>query len=81
MTKRATPQQLQQKCDNFNEACPIGTTVIYESVKGDPMTRRETKTRSEAYVLSGHTAVVFVEDVAGCVALDHVEEIIRSAPR
>ena len=31
------------------------------------------RTRSDAYVLSGHTAVVFITGVSGCVALDAVE--------
>ena len=34
-----------------------------------------TKTRSEAWVLSGHTAVVMVEGVSGCVALEAVRPL------
>ncbi len=74
--------ELEAECIVWNHKHPIGTPVLYRSVTGykagetlrwpPPM---ETKTRSEAYVLSGHTAVVFVEGVAGCVALDACEVI------
>jgi hypothetical protein len=30
-------------------------------------------TRSEATMLGGHSAVIFLEGVAGCVSLSHVE--------
>lgn len=33
------------------------------------------KTRSSAFVLGGHTAVVQIADVPGCVALTHVEVV------
>lgn len=64
--------KLVNACSAFNAKNPIGTAVIYHSVIGKPA-GIETRTRSAAYVLSGHTAVVFVENVSGCVALDAVE--------
>jgi hypothetical protein len=38
---------------------------------------KTTRTRSAAYVLSGHTAVVFVDGVSGCVALDAVNPVTK----
>lgn len=60
---------LQTRCENWNKVFPVGTPVNYHSVIGESK-HISTKTRSEAFILSGHTAVVFVENVSGCVALD-----------
>lgn len=35
----------------------------------------ETVTRSEAQLLFGHTAVVWVEGISGCYSLSHVEAV------
>lgn len=55
---------------------PIGTRVRF---RHDDGTFEETKTRSAPQVLSGHTAVIWLEGRAACVALDRVE-VIRSSP-
>ena len=67
--KQETPSQLIQRCAAWNAAYPIGTEVEFHPVIG-AHAHRKTRTTSEAYVLSGHTAVVALEGVAGCVALD-----------
>lgn len=67
-----TQVQLERKVNQFNENCPPGTEVFYHPVIGDLESRR-TRVRAKAYVLSGHTAVCFVEGVSGCVALDALE--------
>ena len=63
----------------WNQRFPVGTRVHYWSVLPDARGRggkaKYTVTRSEAYVLSGHTAVVFVEGVSGCVALSHLDPL------
>jgi hypothetical protein len=72
MKKTRGPQtaaSLERRCMEWNAEFPIGTQVEYHPVINNPQ-HRVTKTRTGAYVLSGHTAVVFVEGVAGCVALD-----------
>lgn len=51
-----------------------GTPVIYESIKGDSSTRRQTKATSAAFVADSGIAVIFVEGVSGYVALDHITE-------
>ena len=62
-------QKLNWLCDTWNRLYPIGTEVKYHPVIGEPAHRLR-KTRGEAYVLSGHTAVVFLESESGCVALE-----------
>lgn len=65
--------ELLRLVDDWNEHHPVGTQVRYwKGVReGDG---RISRTRSRAQVLSGHTAVVWVEAEAGCIALSHVEE-------
>lgn len=75
--KQATPAELKRAVDAFNKKFPVGTEVLYRSSPGGPVLR--TKTRSEAEVLSGHTAVVWVDYVSGCVALDAVAAIDEPA--
>jgi hypothetical protein len=70
--RRKTPAELQKQCDIWNRACPIGTLVQYHPVIGEAAYRLR-KTSSPAQVLSGHTAVIWLEDERGCVALDAVE--------
>lgn len=61
-----------QKCaDEWNARHPEGTRVV---VRRDSGQRMETKTRSAAAVM-GHQAVVWVEGIAACYALSHVEAI------
>lgn len=75
-SKRTQPTaaSLERVCRGWNELYPIGTQVEYHPIIGDPE-HRITRTRSAAYVLSGHTAVVFVEGISGCVALEAVRAV------
>ena len=73
------PKALQRRCDRFNELHPVGAAVRYHPVIGEKK-HRETKTRSAARVLSGHSPVVWVEGEAGCVHLDAITvEKVREA--
>jgi hypothetical protein len=72
MKKQISPRQLQAAVQQFNEKFPVGTPVLYYPVIGGEKFI-ETKTREKAFVLSDHTACVFVENISGCVALDAVE--------
>lgn len=59
----------------FNALYPVGTAVDYFSCLADMRQGKfamRTKTRSPARVLSGHTAVVWIEGKGGAVALSHV---------
>jgi hypothetical protein len=60
---------LTERCRQWNASYPIGTTIEYHPIIGEPEHRIRT-TRSEAQVLSGHTAVVWLNGESGCVALD-----------
>jgi hypothetical protein len=69
--------ELEQIVARFNETHPVGTPVLYRSSPSSAAL--ETRTRAPASVLSGHTAVVFVDFVSGCVALDALE-VLPPAP-
>lgn len=58
--------------EHFNQAHPVGTEVRFWSGRREGEGRLS-KTRSEASLLGGHTAVVWVEDRPDCIALTHVE--------
>jgi hypothetical protein len=58
---------LQRTCDKFNAKHPIGTSGKLLKDGGKVM---ETVTRSAAQVLSGHSAVIWLEGVSGCYLLD-----------
>jgi hypothetical protein len=64
----------ERLADEFNEAHPIGTPVRYWTGwrEGDGKTG---VTRSEARVLGGHTAVVWVTGESSCIALTHVDAV------
>ena len=64
----------QKECDRFNARVPVGSLVEYSEVIGDPPLGRF-KTRTEAQVLSGHTAVVWLEGKSGCVCVEHCKVI------
>ena len=58
----------EREADEFNERFAVGDLVGYSEliVKLTPY-----RTRTEASVLSGHTAVVWLEGKAGCVCVSH----------
>lgn len=66
--KRKTEAQTKIAA-TFNKNAPIGTPVSYRTDLGKVV---ETKTRSEASVLGGHTAVVWLDGIAGCVSVERV---------
>lgn len=74
MTTRAERQaqataKLQAACDKFNAAHQVGAAV---SVELDSGAIRETFTTSEAQVLSGHSAVIWLDGISGCYDLERV---------
>jgi hypothetical protein len=64
----------QQGVDAFNAENRVGALVRFWTGEreGDGMVG---VTRSDAEVLSGHTGVVWIKGVSGCVALSHVQAI------
>lgn len=61
--------QLQAACDKFNASVPVGAAVLVLMDGGDV---RETITTSEAQVLSGHSAVIWLDGIRGCYDLERV---------
>lgn len=59
-------------CEQFNADHPVGTLVTYWTGMREGQ-GKASRTRSEASVLGGHTAVVWVEGHSACIALSHVE--------
>ncbi|MFF2502133.1 hypothetical protein ACFVTY_01870 [Streptomyces sp. NPDC058067] len=67
---------LHREAAEFNARYPVGTPVnAYPGCRPEygPGERIETVTRSRASVLSGHTAVVWVEGHSACIALSHID--------
>lgn len=69
------PAQLRHQCEMFNSRYPVGTTVAVRTDDGEALI---TTTRSKADVLSGHSAVIWVEGITGCYLLDRVSPIKSS---
>ncbi|MBP2230784.1 hypothetical protein J2847_004093 [Azospirillum agricola] len=69
MSRRPTLSQLQAQVEAWNADHPIGSPVV---VRLDTGETRHTITRSSAYVLSGHSAVIFLDGIRGCYLLDRV---------
>lgn len=70
---RSARDELQRKCDDFNAIWPVGQRVRVTKDDGSNIT---TTTRSQAQVLSGHTAVIWLTGIAGCYLLDRVLPLI-----
>ncbi|QGZ56704.1 hypothetical protein [Paraburkholderia acidiphila] len=63
------------EADAFNHRVKVGQFVDYRSHLPDgPITRY--RTRTEASVLSGHTAVVWLEGKSGCVCVSHCAPVV-----
>lgn len=62
-------------CKSFNDAHAIGTLVDYwrGAKEGEPSGRGATYT--EAQMMGGHTAVVWIEGCRGAISLSHVEVV------
>jgi hypothetical protein len=66
---RKSAAQLQAACNKFNTTHSVGSAVSVELDGGEV---RETITTSEAQVLSGHSAVIWLDGISGCYLLDRV---------
>lgn len=60
---------LQQQVDDFNARYRIGQAVTVRKDDGEGLA---TVTRSQAQVLSGHSAVIWLEGISGCYLLDRI---------
>jgi hypothetical protein len=80
---RPNPAALQRQCDDWNAHYPIGQAVTLQKDKFSASDIREgvsTVTRSKAEVLSGHSAVIWLEGISGCYLLDRVTPVTGGSP-
>ncbi len=63
------PEDLLKQVKAFNAANAVGTPV---NVGKDDGTVLETTTRSEAWLMSGHSAMILVEGISGGYLLERV---------
>lgn len=72
------PKYAQRQVDNWNKHYPVGQAVTVRRDNGETM---ETKTRSPAELLSGHSAVVWLDGISGCYLLSRVAPVTEEAAR
>lgn len=78
MARLNNPKAQQRKVDDWNARYPVGQAV---NVRIDGGGTVQTKTRSPAELMSGHSAVIWLEGVSGCYLLSHVTAVEREAAR
>ena len=71
--KRPDPQK---DADAFNKEHPVGTLVNYWGMEKKGPPSGTGKIKHLATVLSGHTAVAWIEGARGCYAVTHVEKAV-----
>jgi hypothetical protein len=71
--RRKTASQQQRLVDKWNAKWPVGKSVL---VKRDDGSITLTRSRSRAQLLGGHTAVIWVEGIAGAYSLERVEAVL-----
>jgi hypothetical protein len=69
--KQHSLKQLQKQVEEFNSNYPIGTPVRLV----DSASNIETKVRTEAQIMGGHSAVAWFEGVSGCWDVSYVKPI------
>ena len=70
--KRPNLNKLEEKANAWNAKHPVGTAVTRYKLINPLSEGTETKTRSEAWVMGGHSVMVMVEGVSGGVVLESV---------
>lgn len=67
---------LARQCDQFNSRFPVGQAVTVRRDNGECIL---TVTRSPAEVLSGHSAVIWIDGISGCYLLDRITPVSETA--
>lgn len=68
-------EELEYDAEEWNEKYPVGTKVMRYKLINPLREGNETKTRSEAWVMGGHSVMVMVEGISGGVLLESVVPI------
>lgn len=76
MRRPPSAAELQRQVDTWNNMYPVGQLVRIRMDSGE---NRDTVTRSKAEVLSGHSAVIWLEGITGCYLLNRVAPITGEA--
>jgi hypothetical protein len=73
-TKQELRRQLDEQRNAWNERYPLGSSIVIRppNQASDP---RETRTRSQAWVVGGASVMVMVEGAPGVVAIDDIESV------
>ena len=74
--RKPSAKKLSEQVDQWNRTVPPWSEVEFHPVIGEARYRLD-RTRSEAQILGGHTAVVWLEKTPGCVALDACVPIVQ----
>lgn len=72
MKKRPSIAELEATAAHWNATYPVGTPVTRYKLIEPLAEGTETTTRSEAWVMSGHSVMVSVEGVSGGVVIESV---------
>lgn len=70
--RRPSAEELQRQCDRFNAHYPVGSDVIRFPFTDRRNNGTPTKTRSAAWVMGGHSAMVLVDGFSGGQSLDAI---------
>ena len=73
--RKVGPEAKQESVNAWNKVHAIGAPVI---VRDDHGKERKTKTRSEAWVMGGHTAMILLEGISGGYMLERVRPDLPS---
>ncbi len=73
--KPPSSAKLKKAVETFNAKYPVGTPVTRYKLINPLREPKGTKTRSEAWIVGGHSALVMVEGVSGGVLIESVVPI------
>lgn len=76
--KRPNPKALAKEVEDFNLHVPVGSPVVVTKDMGEQV---ETRTRSEAWVMGGHTAMVMVDGIPGGYLLSRVKASLATGDK
>ncbi len=72
-------QQQERLVSIWNRRHPVGTAIDFTAIKRVAETTTRHNTRSPAWLLGGHTAVVLLEGRTGAVSIEHCTVVETAA--